>query len=141
MKTNKSKHFFNKLFIYTGIFLFTFFLSGALFAIPAEAVVEDVDAGGNWGSPNHTDVNKTNIQEKFDEFFKDWKAFMSFLAGLATLSCILAFIVLMIKLGGASDNPMVRHKIMKDILVVFVSACILGSASLVLFLLAQIGLS
>lgn len=141
MKINKNKHLLSKLLIYASIFLFAFFLSGALVATPAEAIVEDVDAGGNWGTPNYTDVNKTNIQEKFDEFFKDWKAFMSFLAGIATLSCILAFIVLMIKLGGASDNPMLRHKIMKDILVVFISACILGSASLVLFLLAQIGLS
>lgn len=141
MELTKNKRSINRILIYTGIFLLAFFASATFSVSPAEAVVQDVDSGGYSSTPNHTDVNKTVVQEKFDEFFKDWKAFMGFLAGIATLSCILAFIVLMVKLGSAGDNPFLRQKIMKDILVVFVSACILGSASVFLFLLAQIGLS
>lgn len=142
MKLTQSKQSINRTLIYTGFFLLVLFINITFSASHAEAIVQDVDAAGSsWSAPNHSEVDQDVLQEKFDEFFTDWKAFMGFLAGIATLSCILAFIVLMIKLGAASDNPILRNKVMKDILVVFVSACVLGSASVFLFLLAQIGLS
>ncbi|MBG9694138.1 hypothetical protein ABD91_25700 [Lysinibacillus sphaericus] len=83
----------------------------------------------------HSGVNDEEASAAFDRFFSDWKMFLAFLSGLATLTCVLAFIVLMVKLASASDNIIERPKILREILVVLIVAALTGSATLVFALL------
>ncbi|MFY0521543.1 hypothetical protein ACOMCU_27575 [Lysinibacillus sp. UGB7] len=83
----------------------------------------------------HSGINEEGVSAAFDRFFSDWKMFLAFLSGLATLTCVLAFIVLMVKLAGASDNIIERPKILREILVVLIVAALTGSATLVFALL------
>lgn len=83
----------------------------------------------------HSGIDEEGASAAFDRFFADWKMFLAFLSGFTTLTCILAFIVLMMKLSANSDNILERPKILREILVVLIVAALTGSATVVFALL------
>jgi len=74
-----------------------------------------------------------------NSFFSDWQLFISGFMGVAILSSVLIFIIHMIKLAtSGGSHPMIRRKIMGDILVSGVTTALLGGISLVFYLLYTI---
>lgn len=119
-----------------------FIMMTTFFANPLTAIArEEEGAGFTMGSSSpsnkYSKIDETSTEGAFDRFFTDWHVFMSFLAGFATLSSILAFIVLMVRLANSADNPYERSKVLREILVVLVVAALTGAATVVFLLLAQ----
>ena len=88
-------------------------------------------------SNSHSTVDDSKVTAAFNAFYADWKSFLMLLGGIATLTCILAFVVLMVKLGAAGDNPHERNKVMKELMVVLITTALTGSATLIFALLVQ----
>ena len=87
-------------------------------------------------SNSYSSINDEGVKAAFDAFFTDWQMFLAFLSGLTVLTCILAFIILMVKLANAGSNAYERSEVMKQIVAVLVTAALAGSASVVFILLS-----
>lgn len=88
-------------------------------------------------SNSHSTVDDDSVTAAFNALYADWRVFLAWLSGIATLTCILAFIVLMIKLGAAGDNPYERRKVMKELMIVLITTALTGSATLIFALMVQ----
>lgn len=122
--------------------LFSFILIGSSFLFSETAIAaptEDDSVGTGFSSREmytwHQQWQDDEVKQSFDLFQNEWTTFLTFVAAAALLTCILTFIVLMLKLGSSGDNPYVREKVTRDILVLLVTIAILGAASVVLALI------
>ena len=90
------------------------------------------------GTPGLPLYVKEGVVEKFNQFLEEYNILLSGVWGFFMTSSVLIFIVHFIKLGRFSGQPVMRQKIMNDLLVTGVCTALLGSFGLVFFLITRV---
>ena len=80
---------------------------------------------------------KGEVIQKFQDFIAEYNILLSGVWAFFMTSSVLIFIIHFIKLGQWSNYPMVRQKIMSDLVVTGVCTALLGSFGLVFYLITR----
>lgn len=110
-------------------------LSTGLGAILIACLLISIDVyAATAGVPNYV---KAEVIGKFQDFIKEYNVLLNGVWAFFMVSSVLIFIVHFIKLGQWSNYPVVRQKIMGDLLVTGICTGLLGSFGLVYYLITR----
>ncbi|MBR5180568.1 MAG: hypothetical protein IKW90_17470 [Lachnospiraceae bacterium] len=74
---------------------------------------------------------KTDSTSTWNTIFQKYKVIITGISGLATLTFIAIFVILMLKLAKSSDNPTERSKILNGVIWTCIALALTGSATLI----------
>lgn len=85
---------------------------------------------GSDGKITTTFDEKTDSTSTWNTIFQKYRVVITGISGIATLSFLAIFIILMLKLAKSADNPTERSKVLNGVLWTGIALALTGSATL-----------
>ena len=101
------------------------------------SILGTVQASALWGNDlqiaNNGVVNATSnsTQATFGKIMDKYKAVITFVSGIATVTMVAIFILNFMKLGSTATNPTERQKVLTGLIWSGIAAALLGSVTLI----------